>query len=156
MIEDAVHQLLSESAAATLETMFFAAPDQVSMDPRRPSGELLAVRLTFQGAPPGRFGLVASEPVARTLAANFIGCEDAGSLLPTQVAGVIGELANMMCGAVLSELESDANFDLEAPETIHVGAGEPGPDFAAGSPSTCRFEFPEGALVFFFSFEDRA
>jgi hypothetical protein len=155
MIEDAVHKLLSESAAATLETMFFAAPDQVSMDPRRPAGELLAVRLTFQGAPPGWFGLVASEPVARTLAANFIGCEDGASLLPTQVSAVIGELANIMCGSVLSELESDANFDLNEPETTHAGAADAGPDFAAGSPSTCRFEFPEGALVFFFAFEER-
>ncbi len=61
MIEDAVHQLLSESATSTLETMFFATPDKVSMDPRRPAGELIAASLTFQGAPPGRFGLLVSD-----------------------------------------------------------------------------------------------
>ena len=76
MIEDAVHQLLSESAQRTLETMFFAMPDKVSMDPRRPAGELIAASLTFQGAPPGRFGLVVSDPLARTLAGNFGACDD--------------------------------------------------------------------------------
>jgi hypothetical protein len=153
MIEDAIHQLLSESAQKTLGTMFFAAPDQVSMDSQRPAGELIAASLTFQGAPPGRFGLVVSDLLARTLAGNFTGCDDAARLLPTQVAEVMRELANMMCGSVLSELESNANFELGAPESIYVGADKPGPDFAAGSPSVCRFEFSEGALVLFLRFE---
>src|SRR5215831_18147279 len=122
MIEDAVHQLLSESAQKTLETMFFTTPDSVSMDPSRPAGKLIASSLTFEGAPPGHFGLLISDPVARSLAANFIGCDDGARLVPVQVAGVIGELCNMMCGAVLSELESDANFDLSSPELAHVGA----------------------------------
>jgi chemotaxis protein CheY-P-specific phosphatase CheC len=136
--------------------MFFATPDSVSMDPRRPAGELIAASLTFQGSPPGRFGLVVSSPVARTLAADFIGCEDSSRLLPAQVAGVIEELSNIMCGVVLSELESNANFDLGAPKAIHVAVDEPGPDFTAGSPSICRFEFSQGALVFFLTFEEPA
>jgi CheY-specific phosphatase CheX len=155
MIEEAaVHQLLSVSAQKVLEAMFFVTPDKVSMDPQRPAGELIAASLTFQGAPPGRFGLVVSDLVARTLAANFIGCDDGQHLHPAQVSGVMGELANMMCGAAISELESNAIFDLSAPESTHVGADEPGPDFIAGSPPTCRFEFPEGALVFSLTFEE--
>jgi hypothetical protein len=154
MIEDAVHELLSESAQKALETMFFAMPDSVSMDLRRPAGELIAASLTFQGAPPGRFGFMVSEPVARTLAGNFFGCDDAARLPPAQVAGVMEELSNIMCGVVLSELESNANFDLGAPKAIHVAADEPGPDFTAGSPSICRFEFSQGALVFFLTFEE--
>jgi hypothetical protein len=154
MIENAFHQLLSESAQTTLETMFFAVPDAVSSDPKRPGGELIAASLVFQGAPPGRFGLLVSEPVARNLAVNFTGCDDSAPLLSGQVAGVMGELANMLCGVVLSELESYNNFDLGAPEPVHVGAEEPGPDFSAGAPSVCRFEFPEGALVFFLAFEE--
>ena len=154
MIEEAVNQLLSESAQKILGTMFFSMPDKVSMDPRRPVGELIAASLTFQGTPPGRFGLIVSDPVARTLAANFIGCDDATLLRPAQIAGVIDELANMICGAVLSELESEAHFDLSAPESLHASADEPGPDFTAGSPFACRFEFSEGELVFFLAFEE--
>ena len=154
MIEDGAHQLLSESAQRVLETMFFVTPGKVSADPRRPAGKLIAASLTFQGTPAGRFGFVVSDSVAWTLAANFIGCDDAVCLLPAQVAGVMEELANMMCGATLSELESDGIFDLGAPESMHVGANEPRPDYSAGSPSTCRFEFAGGALVFFLAFEE--
>jgi CheY-specific phosphatase CheX len=154
MIKDAVHQLMSESAQKTLETMFFATPDNVSRDSQRPAGKLIAASLTFQGAPPGRFGLVVSDLLARNLTQNFMGCEDAARLLPAQVAGVMGELCNMLCGSVLSDLEAHANFDLSAPRSIPVGAEEPGPDFAAGSPSICRFELPEGALVLFLEFEE--
>src|SRR5207245_6540315 len=110
----------------------------------------------FQGTPPGRFGIVISDPVARTLASNFMGSDDGKRLLPAQVGGVIGELTNMICGAVLSELESNANFDLGAPEWIHVRGGEPCPDITAGSPSICRFEFSEGALILFLAFEELA
>lgn len=154
MIEEAVQRLLSGSAQSTLETMFFAAADLVSTDPQRPAGELVAVELSFQGAPPGRFGLVVSDALARTLAANFTGCDDTESVLPDQVAGIVSELANIICGAVLSEMESGANFDLGAPESIQLGANEPGPDFNAGSPSVCRLEFPEGTLVSFLAFKE--
>lgn len=156
MLEIAIHQLLAESSQKTLETMFFAIPDTVSMDPQRPAGELIAASLVFQGSPPGRFGLLVSEPLARTLAVNFAGGDDPAQVPPEQVTGVMGELANMLCGVVLSELESYNNFDLGAPDPFRVGADEPGPDFTAGSPSTCRLEFPEGALLFFLSFGETA
>ena len=156
MLENAVHQLLSESAQKALETMFFTAPDRVSAEPQRPAGKLIAASLTFRGVAPGRFRIVVSDSVARTLAANFLGSDDEARLRPGQVAGVVGELANMICGAVLSELETNANFDLSGPESIHFGAGEPGPDFTAGSPSICRFEIDGGALVIFLTFEESA
>ncbi len=156
MLETAIHQLLSESAQKTLETMFFAIPDAVSMDPCRPSGEIIAASLSFQGSPPGRFGLLVSEPLARSLTANFTAAEDLAQLPADQVAGVMGELANMLCGVVLSELESYNNFDLGAPEPVYVGVDAPGPDFTVGSPSICRLEFPEGVLVFFLSFGETA
>jgi CheY-specific phosphatase CheX len=154
MIENAVYQLLSESAQKVLETMFFIAPDAVSAEPQRPSGQVIAASLTFQGTPPGQFGIVVSDPVGRTLAANFLGVEDEACLLPPQIAEVIGELTNMISGAVLSELESNANFEISAPSVFRLGADDVSPDFAAGSPSICRFEFPNGALVLFFAFED--
>jgi hypothetical protein len=72
------------------------------------------------------------------------------------VSGVIGELTNMLCGVALSELESQSNFELSTPETLAVAADEPAPDYAGGSPTVCRFEFPEGALAFFLEFKERA
>jgi chemotaxis protein CheY-P-specific phosphatase CheC len=157
MIETtALHLLLLKSMQTALETMFFAAPDSMSMDPLRPSGELIAASLTFDGKPNGLFWLVVSDRLARTLAANFMGCDDDAQLLPASVADVIGELANIMCGAVLSGMESHVNFDLGMPRSIRIGAAEPGPDFNAGSGCVCRFEFPEGALVSFLALKDPA
>jgi CheY-specific phosphatase CheX len=157
MIETtALHLLLLQSMQTALETMFFAAPDSMSMDPLRPSGDLIAASLTFVGKPNGRFWLVVSNRLARTLAANFIGCEDDAQLPQASVTDVIGELANIMCGAVLSGMESHVNFDLGAPRSIWIGAAEPGPDFSAGSGCVCRFEFPEGALISFLALKDSA
>jgi CheY-specific phosphatase CheX len=153
MLETSVHQVVSESAQEVLETMFFAIPDTVSMDSGRPTGELIAAGVTFEGATPGRLGLIASHAVARTLAENFTGCDDHALLPRAETAGIISELANMVCGAVLSKLQSNANFDLGTPQSIYVSTDEPCPDFAGGSPA-CRFEFPEGALNFFFTFTE--
>ena len=158
MVETAVHRLLSESTQKSLETMFFAIPDGVSTNPERPHGQLISVSLTFQGTPPGRFGLLVSERLARTLAGNFMGSEDMEELRPDEVGGVMGELANMLCGVALSDLQSQTNFELSTPVAKHIGAEETAPDFsgrgdALGSPFVCRFEFPEGALVQFLAFE---
>lgn len=160
MIANAVERLLPEMAARTLETMFFTMPDSVSLDRAfvnsgRPSGELIAAGITFHGWAPGRFGLIVSHSVARDLAANFLGWDEAGNLTHGRVIDVIGELANMICGAVLSEMEFHASFDLSAPASVYIGAHEAGPDFTSGSPFICRCEFDgRGALVLFLGFEE--
>ena len=154
MIVHAVQRLLPEMAGKTLGTMFFAMPDLVSLDPGRPSGELIAASLAFHGSAPGRFGLIASYSLAKNLAADFLGWDEAESLTEGRVTSVIGELANMICGAVLSEMKLAECFDLSSPKPICVGANDAGPDFTSGSPSICRFEFHgRGALVLFLGFE---
>jgi CheY-specific phosphatase CheX len=154
LIAHAVGRLLPEMAGKTLETMFFAMPDLVSLDAGRPSGELIAASLAFHGSSRGRFGLVASYSLAKNLAADFLGSDEVESLTEGRVVSIIGELANMICGAVLSEMEFAASFDLSTPEPVWVGANEAGPDFTSGSPSICRLEFHgRGALVLFLGFE---
>lgn len=156
MIENAVRQLLSECGQQTVETMFFAAPDAIFPDAARPAGELIAAGLTFQGDPPGRFGVIISSALARNMAINFLGLGDDAELPPAQVREVIGEMANIICGAVLSELESNANFDISAPASVLLGEAEPLPDHLTGLPFECRMEMPEGAIVLSLSFEDAA
>jgi hypothetical protein len=155
LMDAAIHRLLSESAQKALETMFFAIPDRVSMDPERPVGNLIACRLTFQGTPSGRFGLLISLQLAGNLAVDFMGSDSVSDLAPDVIDGVMAELTNMLCGVALSELEAHSNFELSMPESARVGALEPAPDFASGQPSVCRFEFPAGALVFYLFFEEQ-
>lgn len=144
-----------DAAQQTLETMFFAIPDLVSTDPARPAGQLIAASLAFHGSPDGRFGLLVSEPLARVLAANFFGCDEGSAMASGQVTGVIAELTNMICGAALTKIESEAAFDLDAPRTARIGPDESSPDFSSAR-SVCRLDFPEGSLVLFLSFGDRA
>lgn len=146
---------MTEAAIETLETMFFAVPDSISESASRPDGALIAVSLSFHGSPDGHFSLLVSEPLARTLAANFIGCEEA-DVAPLQVTSVAAELANMICGTALTKIESDASFDLAAPETIRISRAEPAPAAPIGTSSVCRLEFPEGTLVLYLAFGESA
>ena len=79
----------------------------------------MTVHLSFEGDPPGCFEMRLASPAANAIAADFLG-EDAESLTPRQSTDVTLELANMICGAVLSRIESSATFRLGAP---HVVAG---------------------------------
>jgi CheY-specific phosphatase CheX len=86
------------------------------------------------------------------MAANFLGVEDEEALSPGQIAEVSGELANIICGAVLTDLEANAGFDLSTPIPIYVPTADAGPDYATGAPVTCRFDLPDGAIVLYLAF----
>jgi len=119
------NEMLAEASSEVLETMFFtgvmgaAQPDPADTWPR------LTARLSFDGQPSGVLTLRVSEPAARALAANFLASE--GDELPsaTQLGGVACELANMVCGSLLSRLGSQNHFRLTSPELVSPDAGPP-------------------------------
>jgi hypothetical protein len=80
-----------------------------------------AFSLRFGGDISGRFGLHLEQATARTLAANFLGEADA-DVSSTEVSEVVGELANMLCGSLMSRVEGEHSFALSHPE-----AGLPAP-----------------------------
>jgi len=150
-----VVEFLPEAAQRTLETMFFSVPDVVSASTRRPAGDLIAATLTFRGSHRGHFGLLVSEPLARTFAANFFGCDEDSEMASGHFTGVIAELANMICGAALTQFDSSAALDLAAPRTFRLAAAAASPDFTSGSHSACCLEFPEGSLLLYLSFSQK-
>jgi CheY-specific phosphatase CheX len=79
--------------------------------------ETFTVCLTFDGDPPGSFEMRLACAAANAIAADFLG-EDADSLTVEQSADVTLELANMICGAVLSRIESSATFRLGTPKIV--------------------------------------
>lgn len=117
MSDMAIAEALSAAAADVLETMCFspvldeAAPGAVL------SGPAMAARLRFSGGLSGTFALRVSAAAAAILAANFLG-EEADHAHAGQVPDVVCELSNMMCGSVLSRMDSKAHFDLEHPELV--------------------------------------
>ena len=128
---------LRESVVEVLEKMFFISAFEEPPGEPQPSGPDVAVQLTFEGDPPGSLTLYTSRAVGRSIAADFLG-EDLTALPEEQVDEVLCELANMICGAVLSRVESRTLFRLGTPRILPVpenldddGLPEAGTDHAA-------------------------
>lgn len=141
MPEQNPERLISEAVDAVLETMFFST----SLGPAEPEtrGEVLEARVAFRGRLSGILGVCVSETCARLLAAGFLG-EDEEALTETQTRQVVCELANMLCGSLVSKLERDWSFDLASPELVSFGTAT-----GFGAPPAARqsYELEGGVLT---------
>jgi CheY-specific phosphatase CheX len=108
---------LRESTNEVLERMFFIECLSESRE-FVPEPEVVA-RLTFDGDPPGDLELKVSASAARSVAADFLGTDPA-DLSEQEIHDVVCELANMICGSVLSRVESTATFRLAAPRIMNA------------------------------------
>ena len=109
-----VAQALAAAAEQVLDTMFFTTV--ISHSERAPEAALpVCACLEFRGEPSGSFGVNMSECAARVVAANFLG-DEPDALSGAQVGEVICELANMICGAVLTQIHGENLFELTSPE----------------------------------------
>jgi CheY-specific phosphatase CheX len=146
LVTDApLDQALADSVQDVLEKMFFitavAAPDSEAAQ----SGECISAWLSFEGDPPGKLTMHLALAAARSIAADFLG-EDESSVSGQQVAEVISELTNMVCGSVLSRIESEVSFHLSAPQILEAGASPQ----AAGSgarTTTCTADVGRGTIT---------
>jgi CheY-specific phosphatase CheX len=111
---------LRDSVQEVLEKMFFVEPvEEPPVEAASPDGEM-AVQLAFEGLPSGLLTLRVTSAAARQIAADFLGEDDSG-LSPAKVEEVVRELANMICGSVLSRVESSATFRLAPPRLLAAG-----------------------------------
>ena len=116
MTETTIRAALASAVGDVLESMFFL--DTLGEAGEPPAGaDTVTVHLSFEGDPAGCFEMRVARPAATAIAADFLG-EDAESLTPQQSTDVTLELANMICGAVLSRIESSATFRLGAPRVV--------------------------------------
>ena len=104
---------LREAVEEVLECMFFMQID----GPAGESGEaeeLAAAQVDFEGSPSGTMRLRMSWGTACRVAADFLG-EEESETPPERTIDVMREFVNMICGAVLSRVESGSTFRLSAP-----------------------------------------
>jgi CheY-specific phosphatase CheX len=122
--EQSIDGALAESVQEVLEKMFFVDSLGRAEAGAQPSG--IAAELMFDGDPPGSFRLELDVPAARSAAADFLG-EDAEELSTEQLNEVVCELANMICGSVLSRIESKATIRLSKPMIVSAAEQPQGP-----------------------------
>jgi two-component system chemotaxis response regulator CheY len=79
----------------------------------------LGVSVCFSGSLNGEFELWVSAPVASSLAISSLGIKDDANASENCKA-MLSELANMMCGAALSELYPEGEFRLSSPGSIEA------------------------------------
>jgi CheY-specific phosphatase CheX len=117
MSERPVQLALRDAVEEVLEKMFFVQTIESEREESDSPEREVAASLTFEGSPPGSLTLRVTDEAARTIAADFLGTEEA-SLSSGQVGEVVCELANMICGSVLSRVESSAAFRLAEPRLL--------------------------------------
>lgn len=129
--------ILSRAGAEVLETMFFDEAVSAPCD-HGWIASAASVRLAFEGSHCGAFLLSVAPEVARSITPAFLGI-DPEEVVEGQSSQVLLELANILCGSVLSRLWPESELTLNAPELIQAG----GP--LDGALHEC-FLLPEGTL----------
>ena len=118
-LREAAHvaRCLQEAAEEVLETMFFLTVEREAEWSEMAQKSHQYAEMDFEGAAEGRLELAVSEDLAPALASGFFG-KDESELTAAEISAVICELANMLCGSVLSRLEKDSLFRLGAPQVM--------------------------------------
>ncbi|HXE14564.1 MAG TPA: chemotaxis protein CheX [Bryobacteraceae bacterium] len=146
MIAIDLTRLLAESASEVLETMYFTGV--IGLLDAGPAGEWVCTALDFRGSRSGSLGVRAPLATARTLAESFLGAEPETIATP-QCFEVLGEMTNMICGAILSRLAPEEQFSLSPPQ--------PEPEDWCGKwkrhTIATVFELEEGALALWLDWE---
>jgi len=118
-MSDSLQLVLAASLEEVLERMFFIRSlGEPAGELSDSEGELIA-QLTFEGEPSGALTLRITHDAARSISADFLGAEEF-ELTRQQIGEVVCELANMICGSVLSRVESAATFRLAPPRLTEV------------------------------------
>ncbi|MGO9011564.1 MAG: chemotaxis protein CheX [Bryobacteraceae bacterium] len=114
-----IQSALASAVEEVLETMCFAsvlASAEAAVPPELGCGApAFTAELHFQGNPSGGFRLGVPMKLARVLGAGFLGLEET-EVSDSRAEEVVCELANMICGSILSGLECKATFQITHPE----------------------------------------
>ncbi len=129
---------LSRISGEVLETMFFTEAVPVECE-HSWFASAVSVQIAFDGSHCGEMWLAVGEEAVPALASAFLAIdpEEAGEMERSQV---ILELANILCGAVLSSLWRESRLQLNAPKLAAWQCGGEGVWH-------CCLMLPEGRLA---------
>jgi chemotaxis protein CheX len=111
--------VLLESAREVFETMVFMALEECGTDsPSVPEPALLGT-ITFKGRLEGCLGICCGQSCARAIAASMLGMASPEELAGNDVNDAIGEIANMVLGAVKARIqESVGTIEVSIPSVV--------------------------------------
>jgi CheY-specific phosphatase CheX len=118
-------------ALKVFETMFYIPLElQEEGMPCLPTASVYRAEIGFRGKQSGKMRLYLPSDLARTMALNFMGLEEE-EVTEAQAMDVTGEVCNMVCGNLFSELDKKTVWDLTMPQTLPVSydemvVGDPG------------------------------
>ena len=126
-------EMLTAASGEVLETMFFTEIRGIASERGAAAESGLGARLRFEGTPSGVLTVRVSEPALRGLAANFLASEPDEDAADPQLELVMAELANMICGSLLSRVKTETQFRLLSPESLTA--------------ANCPLEPPDESLI---------
>jgi CheY-specific phosphatase CheX len=136
---DTVEEYVTASCEQVLETMFFTGVIATDGASHRAAEPAVKATVRFEGPADGQLSIGMESHTAAALASSFLG-RDLQDITPADSSEVASELANMICGAILSRCASSRRFRLSP---AHVGA-------TAELPPEYRYrtalQLPEGNL----------
>jgi CheY-specific phosphatase CheX len=131
---------VAAAASSVLDTMFFAEAETCPPPPPEQQRGMMGVSVRFDGGVRGEFVVAIDPHVAVVLASAFLGVDE-GDVSEAEVAEVMCETANMICGAALSRIEAEDHMRLETPALTDAAAA-----FAAGGFLQEFFVTPDGNI----------
>jgi hypothetical protein len=137
--EPAASEMIERVAAEVLETMFFTEA-QVDACEHCWLATAPSAHIRFEGSHFGEMLLGVSAEAAVPIGASFLGLAE-DEVTQAQRGQVVQELANILCGAMLSKLWPESKLALASPEL------EPWPEWPAEGALHRCFLMQEGRLA---------
>ena len=122
---ETVRDAIGSAAQNVLETMYFTILEaEASVGSALPSDHTVRATLTFSGEWNGSFLIETTAQAAREIAANFTGMMGPAEVGDQTAGEVLGEMANMVCGSILSFLGRQKLFNLGSPRIISAAGSQ--------------------------------
>ncbi len=131
---------LLDSAREVFETMVFMAMEGAGEDTTSLGETTLLGSITFKGRLEGCLGVCCDESCARTIAANMLGTPSPDELSENDISDAMGEIANMVMGAVKARIQKDVGtIEVSIPSVVQgreLRMGPQLPNIAVGNPNS--------------------
>lgn len=116
-------ELLSRVTRQVLEEAAFVFLEPADSPPPFKEGEIVSGRIALHGpAGDGELLVATSGEVSQTLAANLLGLDPGEDGAAHQAEDALGEIVNIIAGALLEQLYGDAPYSLGLPAVVRVPA----------------------------------